>query len=256
MFPKWLVAGLGGLLMFFVAILIVQKLHDVSQSFKNERPTNTISVSGMGKVSAIPDLASVNIGVLSQGTTASDVKNKNNEAVNKVVAFIKAQGIADKDIKTADLSLQPQYDYSSGGSQPKITGYQQTQTVMVKVHNVNKDNAILDKILDGAVNNGANQIYGVNFSVEDPSGLQNQAKKMAIDDAKSKAQELAKQAGLTLGKVVSISEAGGGYPGPIMYGSPMSAGFGGGGDMKSVAPDIQGGSQEITETMNITYEVK
>lgn len=252
--PKWLVQGLGGLLIAFVAMLIVQKAHDLNQAFSNTKPANTISVSGEGRVTATPDLATVMVGVLSQGTSAVDVKNQNNDKVNKITAFIKAQGIEDKDITTSQFSFYPNQDYTNGT--PKITGYQGNQTVTVKVRGIDKSQDQLNKILDGVINNGANQINGVNLTVEKLSDLQNQAKKLAIDDAKSKARQLADQAGLKLGKVVSISENSGGYPGPIPYALNSATGMGGGGDAKAVAPDIQTGSQEIVETMNVVFEVK
>jgi len=251
--PKWLVGGLGGLLIAFVALLVVQKAYDLQMEFKNAKPANTISVSGQGKVTAIPDLATVTIGVLSQGTTAVDVKNQNNDKVNKVIAFIKQQGIADADIQTSQYSFYPQQDYNNGT--PKITGYQGNQSVTVKVHGVDKNQDVLNQILDGAVNNGANQIEGNTLTIEKPTDLQNNAKKLAIDDAKKKAQELASEAGLTLGKIVSISENSNNYPGPIMYGMAPQA-MSTGGDTKSIAPDIQTGSQEITETMTVVFEIK
>jgi uncharacterized protein YggE len=251
--PKWLVSGLGGLLIVFVAILVVQKSYDLNASFKNQRPANTISVSGMGKVSAVPDLATVSIGVQSQAASATDVKNQNNDKVNKVIAFIKSQGLDDKDIKTSDYSLQPQYQYSTNGK-PSINSYTLNQSVVVKVHGVDKNTDTLNKIIDGAVNAGANQVYGSNLSVEDPSSLQEKAQESAIADAKQKAEKLAKAAGLTLGKVVSVSEAGAPrYPGPIPYALDS---FAGQGSAKSVAPDIQTGSQEISETMTVIFEVK
>ncbi len=248
--PKWIVQGLGGLLIAFVALLIVQKAHDLQVTFQNQKPVNTISVSGEGKVTAVPDLATVNIGVLSQGTTAVEVKNQNNDKVNKVIAFIKQQGISDKDISTSQFSFYPQQDYNNGT--PKITGYQGNQTVTVKIRGVDKNQDALNKILDGSVNNGANEINGVNLSVENPSDLQNEARKLAIADAKKKAQELAAEAGLNLGKVVSISESNSGYPVPM----PYALGMGGGADVKSAAPNIQPGSQEITEAITVVFEVK
>lgn len=253
-FPKWIVQGLGGLLIAFVALLIVQKGYDLQQTFKNQKPANTIAVSGEGKVQAVPDLATVTIGVLSQGTTAVDVKNQNNDKVNKVIAYIKAQGVDSKDITTSQFSFYPQQDYNNGV--PKITGYQGNQTVTVKVHGVDKSQDTLNTILDGAVNNGANEIDGVSLSVENPDALQQQARKLAIDNAKSKAQELAQEAGLSLGKVVNIAESSGGYPGPIPYAANSMAMGMGGVAAKSVAPDIQTGSQEIDETMSVTFEVK
>ncbi len=252
--PKWLVSTLGVLLVAFVAILIVQKAHDLSVVFKNQKPVNTISVSGMGKVTAIPDLATVNIGVLSQGTTAVEVKNQNNDKVSKIIAFVKEQGIDAKDITTSQFSFYPTQDYNNGS--PRITGYQGNQSVTVKVHGVDKDQSKLEKILDGSVNNGANQINGVSLSVEKPEDLQQDARKAAIADAKQKAQELAREAGLSLGKVVSISESGGGYPGPLPYAMDSVRSMAGVSIEKSIAPDFQTGSQEITETMTVTYEVK
>lgn len=251
--PKWLVNGLGGLLVAFVALLIIQKAHELQNTFKNSKPANTISVSGEGKVSTTPDLATVNIGVMSQATTAVDAKNQNNEKINKIISYVKSQGIKDADISTSDLNLYPQQTYPVNGGNPTITGYQQTQTVTVKVHGVDKDQSVLDKILDGVVNNGANQVNGVSLSVEDPSALQQKAQVKAIADAKQKAQQLAQEAGLTLGKVVSVSENSGGLPVPM----PYAVGMGGGAmASKSIAPNIQTGSQEIDEMMTVTYEVK
>ena len=251
--PKWLVAGLGILLMLFVLLLIIQKAYDLHTTFANAKPANTISVSGDGKVTATPDLATVSIGVLSQGSSAVDVKNQNNGKVNKVIAYIKAQGIDAKDITTSEFNFNPTQDYSNGT--PTITGYQGNQSITVKVHGVDKDQTVLDTIVDGAVNNGANEIDGVNLSVENPDALQQQAQQLAIANAKQKAQALAQAAGLTLGKVVSVSESGAGLPGPLPYAlnSSMAMGIGG---AKTVAPNIQTGNQEIDETMSVTFEVK
>jgi len=257
--PKWLVNGLGGLLIVFVALLVVQQVYNFNQVVKNQKPANTISVTGEGKVTAVPDLATVSLGVMSQAATATDVKNQNDKKVNQVIAYIKQQGIADKDIQTQQLNLYPQQSYGvivpgGGGGVPTISGYQANQTVTVKVHGVDKSQDVLNKILDGAVNNGANEVDGVNLSIENPDALQQQAQTLAIASAKTKAQALAQAAGLTLGKVTSVSENSGGYPGPVPYAlnSAMSLG----GAAKSVAPDIQTGSQEIDETMSVTFEVK
>jgi uncharacterized protein YggE len=254
--PNWIFIGLGVLLMLFVVLLIIQKGHDLQTSFANTKPANTISVSGTGKVTATPDLATVNIGVLSQGTTAVDVKNQNNSKVGKIIDFVKAQGVDAKDISTAQFSFYPQQNYGLGNSTPTITGYQGNQTITVKVHGVDKDQTVLEKVLDGAVNNGANEINGVNLSVENPDALQQQAQKAAIADAKQKATDLAKEAGLNLGKVVSVSESSGGYPGPLPYAMDSAPMGMGGGTAKSIAPSIQPGSQEISEVMTVTFEVR
>jgi uncharacterized protein YggE len=263
--PKWLVNTLGALLVILVAILIVGQGNSVINTIKNTKPANTIAVSGEGKVTVTPDLATVDIGVMTQGSTAADVTSQNNTKINKVIAFVKSQGIAAADISTSQLSLYPQQSYPVvepmmvGGtpikpSTPTITGYEGDQTITVKVHGVDKDTSVLDKILDGAVINGANEINDVNLSVEDPSSIQQQAQVKAIADAKQKAQALAQEAGLTLGKVVNVSETQPAVFAPMPYAlnSAMSAG----GGAASVAPNIQTGSQEIDETMTVTFEVK
>ncbi|MDR3642370.1 MAG: SIMPL domain-containing protein [Candidatus Doudnabacteria bacterium] len=258
--PKWLVNGLGALLIAFIALLIVQQVYSFNQVVNNQKPANTIAVSGEGKISATPDLATVDVGVMTQASTATDAKNQNDQKVNQVIAFIKQQGIGDSDIKTQQLNLYPQQSYGGvmipGGAPttPKVTGYQANQTVEVKVHGVDKDQTILEKILDGAVNNGANEVDGVNFAFENPDALQQQAQQQAIANAKTKAQALAQTAGLSLGKVVSVSENGNGMPGPVPY--ALNAAMGMGGSAKSIAPDIQPGSQDITENMTVTFEVK
>ena len=258
--PKWLVNGLGGLLIAFIALLVIQQIYNFNQVIKNQKPANTISVSADGKVTATPDLATVDVGVMTQAATATDAKNQNDAKVNKVIAFVKQQGIADADIKTQQLNLYPQQSYGGvmvpGGvpTTPKITGYQANQTVEIKVRGVDKDQTALEKILDGAVNNGANEVDGVNFSFANPDALQQQAQETAIANAKVKAQALAKAAGLTLGKVVSVSETNSAFPGPVPY--AVNSAMGLGGAAKSVAPDIQPGSQDVSESMTVTFEVK
>lgn len=254
--PKWLVNGLGGLLVVFVALLIIQQGYGFSQLMKNQKPVNTISVSADGKVTATPDLATVTIGVLTQGANAQDVKDKNNAKINKITDFIKKQGIDQKDITTSQMYFYPQQDWQSGTA--RITGYQGNQTVTVKIRNVDKDQKVLEAVLDGSVNAGANEIQGVNFSFNDPNAMQQQARELAIDNAKQKAQGLAQKAGLTLGKVVSISEMGAGGIQPMPYSLNSAMGMGGGGVAmeKSIAPDVHPGSQDITESMTVVFEVK
>lgn len=252
-FPKWLVSGLGGLLIAFVALLIVQQGYSLKTVIKNQKPANTISVSAEGKIKSVPDLATVTIGVMSQGATATEVKDSNNKKINKIIDFIKAQGIKSEDITTSQFSFYPQQDWQSGKG--VIIGYQSDQTVTVKVKGVDKSQNVMEKVLDGAVNNGANQIQGVYFGFENPESVQQEARKLAIDNAKTKAQGLAKEAGLTLGKVVSISETNSGMGTPIVY-AGAAMGMGGGGMDKSVAPNVEPGSQDITESMTVVFEVK
>lgn len=251
--PGWLIPILGVLLIAFVGLAAVQKGYEVSKNFKPSKPDNTISISAEGKVTATPDVASVNLGVFSQATSASTVQDSNSSKINQVIAFVKQQGIPNEDIVTSQVSIYPQYDYSGGSN--RITGYQANQTVTVKVRGTADLGERVGRILDGATDNGANEVQGVYLSIDDPDELRQEARKKAIAKAKEKAAELAAEAGLTLGKVVSISESGGGYPIPLYYGKDAVT-EGRGGAAPSVAPDIQTGSQEITENVTMVFEIK
>jgi uncharacterized protein len=254
--PKPLVWILGIFLLFFIGIYAAGKAYSISQDMKNnQQPKKTISMSAEGKVSATPDLATVNLGVLTRGTTAAGVQDQNSKKVNQIIDFAKGLGIKKEDITTTNFNVYPQYNYASGKN--TIIGYEANQTVSVKVHGVDQSTDNLGKLIDGATNNGANEVNGISLSFNDPDNLRQQARKQAIDKAKGKAQELADQAGLKLGKVVTISESSGGYPTPMPYAANEAMGLGGAGNMmKSVAPTIEPGSQDITAQMTVVYELK
>lgn len=250
--PKWLVQGLGGLLIVLVALMVIDKANSLQEILSNKNPKNTISVSAEGKATAAPDLATINLGVLTSGATANDVQNESSKKINSIIDFVKGQGVAKEDISTSQFSIYPQQNYNDGKS--TITGYQAQQNITIKVRGVDKSTDKLTAILGGVTNSGANQVNGVSLGFDDPDNLRQIARKQAIDKAKQKAQDLANSAGLKLGKVVNVSEAGGATP-PI----PMSyaAGMGGAPDIaKSVAPNIEPGNQDVTAEMTVTFEVK
>ncbi len=254
-FPKWLVSGLGGLLIALVALMVIGKGNELSAQLRNKNPKNTISVSAEGKVQAVPDLATVNLGVLTQGSSPAKVQEDNTLKVNKIIDYIKQQGIGKDEISTSQFNIYPQYDYSNGRN--NIIGYQLNQTITVKVKGVDKTTDVLGKILQGAVNEGANEINGVSLGFDDPDNLRQEARKQAIEKAKAKAQDLAQAAGLRLGKVVSVSESGmGGYPTP-MY-AEYGMGYGGmdSAQVKAAAPNVEPGSQDVIANMTVVFEVK
>ena len=247
--PKGVWLAVAGLVIAFLALAVVEKAQNLSQNF-NARPQNTISMSADGKVTAKPDLATVTVGVLTNSSTAKAASDDNNTSINKVTDAIKKLGIADADIVTSNLSVYPNYVYDGGKN--KIDGYQANQTLTIKVHGVDKSTDVLNKVLDAAVTQGSNQIQGVSFSFDDPDNLKQQARTQALEKAKQKATELANEAGLKLGRIVSISEGSVSEPGPIPYAYDAAKGMGGGGS----APAVQTGSQDVTATMTVIFEVK
>ena len=168
----------------------------------------TISIEGRGEVAAAPDMAMVNSGVTTQGATAREALDANTAAMADLIAALKGSGIADRDIQTSGFSVNPNYVYSDERDAngytmpPKINGYQVSNTVTIKVRDLDQLGAILDQ----SVTVGANTVNGVSFSVADPSALYNKAREAAFADATAKAELYAGAAGSALDEIVSISE--------------------------------------------------
>ena len=123
--PKWVVTGLGGLLIAFVALLLIDKGTQLNDKFRDKNPTNTIGVTAEGKVKAVPDMATVNLGVITQGASPSAVTDENSKKVNKIVDYVKQQGISKDDISTSQFNIYPQYNYNNGKNE--IVGYELRQ---------------------------------------------------------------------------------------------------------------------------------
>ena len=202
----------------------------------------TVSVTGEATVSVPPDLAQVDGGVSSDAKTAREAFEANNAAMGKVLLALKGAGIAEKDIQTSRLSLQPQNALSRSGPSP-IVGYRASNRVTVRVRDVAKVASVIDTLV-GA---GANDIGGIGFSVSNASKLLDEARERAVADARRKAEIYAKAAGVTLGAPVSISEES--SPGPVPY-RRMAAGM-----PVSAAPVAQG-EETLQVTVSVSWAIK
>jgi len=213
---------------------------------RRENP-NMITFTGEGKIYTKPDIAMVTLSVVTESKTVADVQKKNTEKMNKVIDFLKGFGVEEKDIKTTNYNLYPRYNYEYVRV-PQIVGYEITQSLEVKIRNLDK----AGEIIEGSVNAGVNQVYSLYFKVDKDEEFKSQAKELAIKDAKKKAEETAKQLGVKLGKLSGYSEGGGYYP-PIYSNYDKAVGMGGGGES---APNIQTGENEILVTVTLTYEIE
>jgi uncharacterized protein YggE len=209
--------------------------------------SRTITVVGEGKVSIKPDTAHANIGVEVIKPTVKEASAENKKAIASVLAALKAQGIAEKDIQTSGFSIYAERYSESGSGAGDQVRYHVTNNVQVVVRNLDK----VGDVLDAAVEAGANNIYGVDFSLEDPSKVESAARSSAIANAKAKAQDLAKLTGVTVGDVVSVSEVVGGGGGLYAsnFAKPVAQGLGGGG-----AP-INPGELELTMQLQVVYAI-
>ncbi len=162
---------------------------------------NSFDVIGSGEAIAVPDEARVNLGVTEESQTVLDVQNKLNTKINQINQALKSLGIDKKDIKTVNYSVNPNYDYRGGR---QITGYMANATLQVKLTDFDK----LNQAVDAATSQGANQVGGISFglSTEKEKEVRKEAREDAVAEAKNKAEELAKLAGIKLGKVINVNE--------------------------------------------------
>ncbi len=203
-----------------------------------------ISVSATGASQVAPDIASVSAGVVTQGKIAAEAMAANSELMNAVFAELSEAKIERKNIATSQLSLQPRYDYSNRQA-PRITAYEARNTVTVKTENLEQVGPMIDALIAAGLNN----INQVQFSVKDPKSAQESARSEAIKDARKKAQNMAKAAGVELGDLQSLSESGGYSPQP-QYRLEMSM-------AADAAPTpVAPGEQNISVTVNMVYAIK
>lgn len=211
------------------------------------QPARVITISSESTAMVKPDIATVSFSVVSEGANPTALQNDNNQKINQAIALVKGLAIDAKDIQTSGYSLSPRYQYNSKTGKSSIDGYTLTQTVIVKIRDL--DNA--GKVLGGLPSLGINQISGPNFSVEDPEKYLNDARKEAFAKARAKAVQLARFNGVFLGGVVSFSEnQGGGYPIP-MYAKAEGMG----GDRGGIPLQIEQGSEEVRVQVSVTFEI-
>ncbi len=207
-------------------------------------PRPAITVDAVGTVQGTPDTVTVVLGVETGAPKAADALTTNSQKTGSLIKVLKDAGVADKDLTTSALSLNPQY-----GNYPTIRSYQANNTVTARIHGVDGAGAIVDKAVT-AVGDAA-RLQGVSFSIEDTSSLVSDARRKAVGEAKAKAGTLADAAGVKLGAVRTISESTQ-RPNPVSF--ELAARPAGGGAAGSPVP-LQAGSQDLAVTVSIVYEI-
>jgi uncharacterized protein YggE len=196
-----------------------------------------VTVTGEASVSVAPDTAVIRIGVTTLGKNAREASEINAKQMTAVLAAIEQSGIPDRDVQTSLLSVQPKYDPNKGGT-ARLTGFQLTNRVTVKIRDVDA----LPTILDRAIGAGANEMSGIEFVVSEQSKMLDQARSEAIADARRKAELYAQAAGAKIGAVVSISEEGGSpIPRPVRQA------------MRASAVPVAPGEQELRAMVTVSY---
>jgi uncharacterized protein YggE len=250
-------------LALFLVVEVISGLMGLRYVGTGVAATNTITVSGHGEMVAVPDIATFSFSVVSTKMAVADAQADATTKANAATTYLKQAGVAEKDIQTTDYSINPQYDYQNSvcpamapGSaavycapgRQVLRGYEVLQTTTVKVRDTKK----AGELLAGVGTKGATEVSGLNFTFDDPTGVQEQARDKAIDDAKEKAEALADALGVSLVRVVSFSENGGGYPSPMMYtrGGAVAQ------DAKMASPEISVGQNKLVNDVSVTYEIR
>jgi uncharacterized protein YggE len=205
-----------------------------------EKVDKLVTVTGEAIVTATPDAATIRIGVSSQGKTARAASDANAKEMGAVLAALKENGIDERDIQTALLSLQPQNDANRPAGN-RLVGFQVFNQFAIKVRDISK----LPNVLDRAIAAGANEMSGVEFIVSEQSKLLDKARGEAIADARRKAELYADAAGMKLGRVMAISEEG--SPAPFRPITAMRAG--------AAAPVVAPGEQTLRAVVTVSYEI-
>lgn len=242
-----LIVSITVLLAFFMILFVYIKIAGpipFSVSSVTTQKTDTFSVTGEGEVNISPDVAMISVGVSANADTVKLVQDQINSAINKVSAAVKKLGVEDRDIQTVSYNITPTYDFREGNQ--RITGYSGNTNLTIKVKDLDKVNSVID----AATSQGANQIGGIVFDIEDRTKAENQAREKAVEEAKIRAENAARIAGFKLGRIINYQESFGGFPRPIPL---LSQG--------AVTPDstqtkIEPGSQTIKVTVTLSYEIR
>ena len=248
----------------YYAVKIFSEIKKNSMLGESSIPA-TISFSGHGEVTARPDIANIYFTIRKESKTAKDAQAGVATIEKKALDFLKTKYVDEKDIKTANASVYPKYDYvrklcpqveASGvispaydcGGKQVLAGYEASESITVKIRNV--DDA--GEVMQGLGGTGVSDLNGPNFAIDKEDDLKAQARKKAIDDAKEKAEVLAGDLGVRLGRISNFSEGGNYYP--VMYGKGAMMD-----SAVSSAPapaELPKGENTISSDVTITYEIR
>jgi uncharacterized protein YggE len=202
----------------------------------------TIAMSGHGEIRAVPDMAQLSAGVTSNAATAAQALAANSTRMKSVFAALEKLGVPEKNIQTTGFFVSPQYTNGENNNPRRLTGYQVSNEVSVRLEDVGK----LGVALDALVTAGANQMNGISFAIQNTIPVLEKARIQAIADARARAETYAKAAGVSLGPILSISESNTETPRPMYRMAAMA-------EVRSVP--VAAGEQSVTADVSVVWEI-
>lgn len=230
--------------LILVSLMIFGLLTACASQTAGDESVRSMSVSGTGQVTVVPDIATINVGVRTEADAVTDALSGNTAQANAISQVLQDLGVAEKDIQTSNFNVYPseRYDPMTGQSEGQYFIVENTVNVTVR------DLSTLSEVLSAVVDAGANNIYGINFNVENRDEAVAEARQLAIQDAKAKAEAIAEEAGVSLGEVINISV--------YSSSSPVTYFDAKGGAYTEAAVPISAGTLTITMECSLTYEIK
>jgi len=255
---SWGILGVVIVAVFASIFLITKTVNEVKKFGANDNPYyNSVSMTGKGEVVAVADIANFNFSVMETSESVESAQKMATEKINKALDYLKSKGVEEKDIKTTSYNINPKYDWIQGPctqyrcepGQSKLIGYDVSQNIDVKVRDTSKAGELLAGI--GAV--GISNVSGLQFTIDDEETLKAEARALAIADARSKVDAIAKDLGVRVVRVISFNEDEA-YPMPD-YGEGMGGEY----NMAksaSVAPQLPSGENKITSRVYVSFEIR
>lgn len=249
-----------GVATLFVAVEALSGLKEYGHIGRNPQAQSMVTVYGSGEATATPDIAEVSFSIVAEGTKVAEVQDKAAQVENAVLEYLKGKGIAERDIKTQNYSLNPRYEYRQQICSPTycppagdrtLVGYEVREMITIKVRDIDQAGEVVGAL--GGL--GVTDVSGINLTVDDPEEVKREARAEAIADAKYKADQLAEDLGVRLVGIVSFSDDAGGMPYPYM----LDAKMGMGGAETSVLPArpvLPVGENVYRSNVTITYEIE
>lgn len=220
---------------------------------KDFAPQTTITVSGKGDVVVKPDIATFSFSITEESLVVGTAQDKVAKSEKEVLAFLDKAGVSKDDVKVSGYNIYPRYEYTGSsaygyGGKQVLAAYVVSESVEVKVRKTSDAGKIIGSMGELGVDN----ISGLTFSVDKQDEVIKEARVKAIEDAKASAKSLAKDLGVSLVRIVSFSENGGGYPAPMYYSKGVSVAM----DAEMATPELPAGTNKITSNVSITYEIR
>lgn len=231
------------ILIFFFGFKTIQVVKENQFIGKSDTAQHTVQIDGIGTISAKPDIAVLTFGLSAEDKSVSKAQEINTEGMNAIIKAVKEARIDEKDLQTIDYSAYEKKDWDPGTRTYKSNGWIVSQSLRVKVRDVKKVSGVIDAV----VKTGVTSVSGPNFQIDEADKLEEEARELALKDAKKKAEKIAKELGVKIKKVIGYTEYKQGR-GPIYSYDAISLGA-----EKSSAPDIEIGENDVVIHVSVTY---